>query len=625
MKLTKNQRKLLKKEVRQTSLDELAKKLDVNKKELVVYLKKKWRRDKFEKIIESKTDSGRHLTFKTTIKNFSFKNWLKQNWFFLAILFVLSFSVYFNSLPNDFLSDDIATVVESENITQVSYFLSGDLPFFSFPAFLKFTTYNLFGLNPIPYRLINVIAHASSGAALFLLVGFFFNFPVNFFVALIFVSHPILNEAVVWISGQPYSTSTFLTFLAFIFYLLAREKKKSSYLNLSIFLYAIVFFGSEKMVTFPGILIFYEILEGQILKSKTWKRLLPFCLVGTVRGLILIGLVPTRIQSLKTDYYQTPGLENPLKQIPIALGTYLELIFWPQRLVFYHSEETIPNLKEFLLKIAIFFPYLIALFYTFFKERRLFFWLSFFFITLIPVITPFKISWIVAERYVYFGAVGIFIPVVYLIYKLSQKIKQTKIAWIIIILVTVAFSVRTFYRNKDFQNQDTLWLASAKYAPSSPQNHNNLGDLYARRQEWDKAIEAFQTAIRLKPNYADAYHNLGNTYRQAGDQEKAIQSYQKATQFNRNLWQSYQNLGALYYEQQQLKPATEALEKATQINSDNDQLHANLGTVYLKTGQIELAKQEFQKALDLNSNSQRAQQGMAAISEMGKEPSPIPD
>jgi protein O-mannosyl-transferase len=43
-------------------------------------------------------------------------------------------------------------------------------------------------------------------------------------------------------------------------------------------------------------------------------------------------------------------------------------------------------------------------------------------------------------------------------------------------------------RNSDWQNQDTLWIATGKTAPSDPKTHNNLGDLYGRHGDLDRAI-----------------------------------------------------------------------------------------------------------------------------------------
>ena len=97
-----------------------------------------------------------------------------------------------------------------------------------------------------------------------------------------------------------------------------------------------------------------------------------------------------------------------------------------------------------------------------------------------------------------------------------------------------ALSVRTITRNADWKNQDTLWLATAKTSPSSPQNHNNLGDYYGRQGDLEKAAEEFKTAIKLKPNYGDAYHNLANIYHQMGEDDLAIENYRKALSFNPN-------------------------------------------------------------------------------------------
>ena len=128
-------------------------------------------------------------------------------------------------------------------------------------------------------------------------------------------------------------------------------------------------------------------------------------------------------------------------------------------------------------------------------------------------------------------------------------------------------------RNIDWKDEDHLWLAAAKASPSSPQNHNNLGDYYARHGDLEKAAEEFKKAIELKPNYGDAYHNLANTYQKMGKIAEAIENYQKALSFNPRLWQSYQNLAALYFEQQDFESARENLEKAIGLNSQEANLY----------------------------------------------------
>ena len=44
----------------------------------------------------------------------------------------------------------------------------------------------------------------------------------------------------------------------------------------------------------------------------------------------------------------------------------------------------------------------------------------------------------------------------------------------------------------------------------------------------DRAIESYQTAIRINPNYADARFNLGLALKQQNQKSAAIDQFQKA-------------------------------------------------------------------------------------------------
>lgn len=602
MGLTKRQRKQIKQKIKTQPLEKVARQLNLQPEKVAVYLKKIWRKEKYQKFITKRKGSIRIQVPS------SLRKWLKNNWKALAFLTLFVFAVYLNSLGNDFVSDDIGAIVENKNLESFSYVSSKPLAFIQ--PLIYFITYKIAGLNPAPYRVTNILFHIGSSWTIYFLIGLFFSPPLPFITAATFAVHPILVEPVTWISGNPYSGSTFFIFLSFLTYLLSKAKKKKKLYFLSLVCFFLALSFSEKVVVFPLILLFYELCSGQL--RKDWPKLIPFWAISGFLTLRLFGLLGARITSLETTYYQERGIQNPLIQIPIAITSYLELIFWPKNLTLYHSELTFSRL-EYFFRLGIFVLLLATMGYFFKKDRRLFFWLSFFFISLLPTLTPLGISWIVAERYVYLGSLGIFVLTAWIIQKIGEIFSNKKLAYGLLAIILLALSVRTIFRNADWKNQDTLWLATAKTSPSSPQNHNNLGDLYNRRGDWEKAVEEFEKAIELKPNYGDAYHNLANTYHQVKQDDLAIENYQKALSLNPSLWQSHQNLASLYFNQKQFDLAKQNLEAAIEIAPQNLNLHLNLVLIHLRQGEKNKAKAVLEQILMLDPQNQPAKKMLLAL------------
>ncbi|MEW6164793.1 MAG: tetratricopeptide repeat protein [Pseudomonadota bacterium] len=63
--------------------------------------------------------------------------------------------------------------------------------------------------------------------------------------------------------------------------------------------------------------------------------------------------------------------------------------------------------------------------------------------------------------------------------------------------------------------------------PSLPEPHNNLAVIYAQQNQFEKAKEELEKAIRTHPAYATAHENLGDIYSRL-----ASQAYGKALQFD---------------------------------------------------------------------------------------------
>jgi tetratricopeptide (TPR) repeat protein len=128
-----------------------------------------------------------------------------------------------------------------------------------------------------------------------------------------------------------------------------------------------------------------------------------------------------------------------------------------------------------------------------------------------------------------------------------------------------------------------------------------FGIAYDNAGQSSKAIEAYQQALRINPEYADAWNNLGNRYDDAGQSGKAIESYQQALRINPDHAFAWNNLGVTYRNAGQPAKAIEALQQALRINPEYAEAWNTLGSVYSdKAGQSAKAIESYQQALRIN-------------------------
>jgi TonB family protein len=93
---------------------------------------------------------------------------------------------------------------------------------------------------------------------------------------------------------------------------------------------------------------------------------------------------------------------------------------------------------------------------------------------------------------------------------------------------------------------------------------NNKGDEYFDQGKYAEAIDAYQQAIKLKPNYAEAFFNMGDAYEALEHHEEAVTAYQQAIRFKPNYDAAYFGLADAY---QALGKSEEAGEAYSHANS----------------------------------------------------------
>jgi tetratricopeptide (TPR) repeat protein len=578
MSLDNRQKQYIKKNIRRRDVSDIAREIQIDEQEVLEYLKRKWSPEKFHRFERNRNapvqkEIGSEATF-------SFVGFFRENRLALLFLTVLVLLSYANSFGNGFVSDDVAGILRNPNIGNFSNTTANAMHFSLF-SFFQLIAYHIGGLHPFTFRIINILIHIGCVILIFMLLDLSMKKQIAFIAAALFAVHPILTESVSWISGGLYSMYAFFFLLSFLFYLFTESNRK--YLYYSVAFYVLAVFSSEKAIILFLIFVLYEFVFGDI--RYNWKKIIPYFSFSFALGLLYVSKIGSRISDVTNMSYQqtsSGGFYNPLVQVPVAIGSYLKLMFWPARLSLYQTEMQF-NQGQYLALLFVFLLFLGALIWSWRKNKSIFFWLAFFFITLIPVLTPFKISWIVAERYVYLGTLGIIVVAAILFDKLLDFNENGRmVGYFFLVLIVAGLAGRTIIRNRDWKSEDTLWIATAKVSPSGQQIHNNLGDVYARQGDYQKAVEEFTLATQINPNYADAYHNLANTYQQMGQIDLAIENYQKAVSINPNLWQSNQNLAAIYFEKGDYDTALDYIKKALEVNPSDQNLQQNFQTIQAK-------------------------------------------
>ena len=98
----------------------------------------------------------------------------------------------------------------------------------------------------------------------------------------------------------------------------------------------------------------------------------------------------------------------------------------------------------------------------------------------------------------------------------------------------------------------------------------------ANSGQYERAIEDYNKAIELNPNFANAYKCHGDAYylleqyeRAIEDYNKAIEDYNKAIELNPNFADAYKWRGDAYYLLEQYERAIEDLSKAIELGDAN--------------------------------------------------------
>src|SRR4028118_2081274 len=141
-----------------------------------------------------------------------------------------------------------------------------------------------------------------------------------------------------------------------------------------------------------------------------------------------------------------------------------------------------------------------------------------------------------------------------------------------------------------------------------------------QQTEFGGAIECYERAIAIDPNYAAAYSNLGVVKQQIGRLSEAIAHYRQALAIDRNLAETASNLGSALAEAGDNEEAIAEYERALSLNPNCAEALINLGLLREEQGDVAEAVSLYEQAIQVNPNCAEAYLNLAiALEEQGEE------
>jgi tetratricopeptide (TPR) repeat protein len=503
------------------------------------------------------------------------KQLLTNNWLFLVFLLIGTVLLFLNGMKGDFVSDDYASITQNPEIGKFIFGIR-NLDTMSFGTYMI----NLiFGQSsPVPYHIFGLILFL-----LFLVLSFVFiekllnNNYLSKITVLLLAVHPIHVETVSWISGRIYLILAVYTLLALISFLYFLETNKNKYIVFMCLFFLLAFLTDRPRPFALFLLIIITLLMIGFGEAKKKimvisKFLIPMLVVALVTA---IPFVNKRINIVNSGTNASGGIfYDPFFQYPITITKYLQLLWAPVDMTLYHTMYTLPNWLNWLTLIL----YITALIYFFFKNRKYFFALSFIFLAILPSMTPIKVAWLVAERYMLLGSIGFCLLLGLILVDIYKRFKPVAIVLAIILLI--GYGVRTIARNADWRTNHSLWVNTCQVSPNSHNAWNNIGDDYDKLKDYASAIKGFTQSTLVKPNYADAYHNRANIFYKVGRFDLARESYDSALKFNPDLFQTYLSLTQIDLTERKLDLALAHASRAVEMDKNNPQTLYVLAVVY---------------------------------------------
>ncbi len=509
----------------------------------------------------------------------------------------LAAAVYVNALDNPFVYDDHDTVVANPSLAVLSNlrFILTHSPFRPVVNVSYAIDRAIWGTDPFGFHLTNVLLHA---AVVALMCAFLRRALADvrvrrmdavtshssdawlaFAAAALFGVHPLLSEAVGYVSGR----SELLCGLFFLGALLtARAAILRSPLMWiwSALLGLLALLSKEVALALPIVLLAYDqfVLPGAPAprRQRVWFIFVPLAIVLAVAAVYRLSMAAGPI-----------SVDAPILNLwtqSIVIWRYLGLVFVPVGQSIMHSVHVVRSVADVWAILAV--TGLAMLVAAAFLCRRAAPLVSFGIVWFLAVLAPSSsvvaLREGMAEHRAYLASAGVFMAVAGLL-----ATPRPKAAWShrfahvasVAALVIVMASL-TVARNTVWGSPVTLWAEATNRAGDLWEPHYALADALRESGDCRRATAEYEIVVRMRPYHRDAHTNLGICLAQTNRLAEAETAFQRALEIDPSFARGYTNLAALALTAGKPERARDLYQEALRVEPGNVFARMQLARLY---------------------------------------------
>lgn len=566
---------------------------------------------------------------------------------------VISVLVYFNSIWNGFVMDDVMVLKENRMVLQGmsaipellstphmrGYLIIPNDLYRPLSLVMFAIEYQLFGLSPTMHHFFNVLTFAGCSIMLFQFFNKFFDgkrMAVAFIAALIFAVHPIHTEVVANIKSRDELMCFFFGIWSLNLYMNYMKDGKMLQLILGMLMFYLSIISKETVIAFVGLIpimfFFYKNDDKKRAMFITGATLLAFAVFMGIRSSVLNAYDANNpaaaVEFIDNALSGAPDMPLTAIQVfatkVVVMGIYLKLMFLPYPLLSTYSYNSIPfaDLASigFWVSLLAYGAMIYFMVTRFLKDKKdpWAFGILFYLATIFLFSNfPFLMGAELAERFAFFASAGICLlmalAIEHWIIKATNAdisiIKSTKVLAILAPLCLI-FGGLTIARNAEWKDNLTLYKADILRSPNDVRLYHNVAaalaeelyesetDTLKKIQIDDEAITYLRKGIDIYKSYSGLYVEMARIYDRKKQYDSAIKYNKLALNLNPIDFTANNNLGSVMLTAGRYREAIPYFLLAMQYNPNFKYAYLNIARCYNQLQQYDSAVINYKKLLE---------------------------